>query len=369
LAIVLAHGRDTSVLVGASIAAYTLPGVAAWLFLARRVAAWDPRKLVLAEAVLRAVCLGAVAALATAGILTPFLYVVLLGASSLFGLLGVSGDLAAVVELLPPSEQLAGNSLVTVASFGATIVGPALAGGLIVVAGSGTTLGVDAASFALLAAAAAASRRIRPPAAQLSESEPDQGPMRALGERARRPAVLGVTVLCVVFFGIYGPVEVALPVYVSTVLHAGASVLGAYWTLFSVGATIGAVAAFQVERLGIWRVLVAVVAGWGACLVPFGFTASTAVGFAALSVGGLLYGPFLPLKRSIIQRSSPPGSLTRIAAASAIFTVPAAPIGTALGGPLVAALGSASTLLASGLATLGAAAAAMVMLIRRRRPR
>lgn len=35
-----------------------------------------------------------------------------------------------------------------------------------------------------------------------------------------------------------------------------------------------------------------------------------AVGFAALAVGGLMYGPFLPLKNTILQRTSPSGSLT-----------------------------------------------------------
>jgi hypothetical protein len=46
--------------------------------------------------------------------------------------------------------------------------------------------------------------------------------------------------------------------------------------------------------------------------------------------------------------------------------VPAAPAGTALGGPLVAAIGAAPTLLASGLATIALAVVAAVLLLRRR---
>ena len=366
LAIGLARGRDTGLLVGAAVAAYTVPGVLAWLALGRAFSRWDGRKLVLAEALLRAAGLGLVAALALAGLLSAAGFVVLLGISSLFGLLGVSGDLASVAELLPAAQHLAGNSLVTVASFGASIVGPALAGGVIALAGPGTALAADAASFALLALAVVASRRFQPPPARSASRQSTRASLRAFG---RQPAVLGITVLCVVFFGVYGPVEVALPVYVSSVLHAGAGVLGGFWTVFSIGATAGALAAPWLERAGAWRVVVLIVAGWGACLIPFGFANSLVAGFAALAAGGLVYGPFLPLKRTIIQRASPPGSVAAVAAASAVFTVSAAPLGTALGGPLVSAIGPSATLLASGLFTVAAAAAATLVLAYRRRRR
>ncbi|HVC39324.1 MAG TPA: MFS transporter [Candidatus Dormibacteraeota bacterium] len=360
LAIVLAHGHGTGVLVGAAIAAYTLPGMVAGMGLGRILSRWDPRSLVLADALLRAGSLGLVAVGAVLGILTPLEYVGLLAVSSLLGLLGVTGALTSVVELLPESQHVAGNSLITVASFAAYIAGPALAGLVIALAGPGPAIGADAASYAVLAGAVVLSRRIQRPPAPTSEA---QSMVRALGALRRQPSVLGITVLCVVFFGLYGPVEVALPVFVSQTLHAGPGVLGGYWTLFAIGATAGGLGASYVQRFGLWRVAVAVMAAWGACLVPFGFVDSVFVGFAALAVGGLVYGPFLPLKKTIIQRHSPPGSLTALAAASAILTLPASPIGTALGGPLVATIGPAPTLLASGLATIAAAAVAAVILV------
>lgn len=366
LAITLAGGHGTGLLVGAAVAAYTLPGVVAWLFLGRFFAGWDGRKLVLAEGALRAVALAAVAVLAALGDLTPVTYVVLLGASSLFGLLGVSGDLAAVVELLPTSQQLAGNSMITVASFGASILGPVLAGGVIAVASAGTAIAVDAASFLVLVAAAALSRRFQPPPPQPTSDR--QGAAAALRALTRQPSVLGITVVCVVFFAIYGPVEVALPVYVDMDLRAGGGVLGGFWAVFSVGAAVGALAVTRLERYGRWRVVVLSVLGWGVCLVPLGLVASLTVGFTALAVGGMCYGPFLPLKTAIIQRDSPPGSLTAIAAASALFTVPAAPLGTALGGPIVGALGAPTTLIGSGVATI-VLAASCIALLHRTRPR
>ena len=369
LAIELARGRDTGLLVGAAIAAYTLPGMVAGLGLGRLLTRWDPRLLVLAEAVVRAACLGGIAAGAAAGFLTPASYIALLGVSSLLGLLGVTGSLTAVAELLPEAQRVAGNSLITVASFAATIVGPALAGLVIATAGAGTAIGIDAGSYGVLILAVLLSRRFQPPARPAGAG---QGMGRALNALWHQKSVLGITVACVIFYALYGPVEVALPVYVSQTLHSGPAVLGGYWTLFGCGATAGALAASSVQRFGLWRVCLAVIAGWGACLVPLGLTDSVAVGFAALAVGGLIYGPFQPLKQTIIQRASPPGSLAALAAASGLFTVPAAPAGTALGGPLVAAIGAAPTLLASGLATIALAAVAAAVLVRRRarlRPR
>jgi MFS family permease len=364
LAIELAKGKDTGLLVGAAIAAYTIPGMVAALGLGRLLTRWDPRLLVLAEAVLRAACLGVIAGGALAGALNPVTYVVLLGVSSLLGLLGTTGSLTAVAELLPDAQRVAGNSLITVAAFAATIVGPALAGLVIAAAGAGTAIGIDAGSYVVLIVAVLLSRRFQPPAPQPAGAAHGMG--RALNALWHQQAVLGITAACVVFYALYGPVEVALPVYVSQTLHAGPAVLGGYWTLFGCGATAGALAASWVARFGLWRVCVAVIAGWGACLVPLGLTDSVAVGFAALAVGGLVYGPFQPLKQTIIQRASPPGGLAALAAASGLFTVPAAPAGTALGGPLVAAIGAAPTLLASGLATVALAVVAAAVLLRRR---
>ncbi|MGH7643910.1 MAG: hypothetical protein ACRENX_13045 [Candidatus Dormibacteria bacterium] len=56
----------------------------------------------------------------------------------------------------------------------------------------------------------------------------------ALRDLAHRPAVIGISLLCLAFFGLYGPVDVAPPLYVSKDLHASAALLGGYWTAFAV---------------------------------------------------------------------------------------------------------------------------------------
>jgi MFS family permease len=163
LAIELSRGRDTGLLVGAAVAAYTVPGVVAGLGLGRVLTRWDPRLLVLAEAALRAVSLGLVAAGAAARLLTPAWYVALLGVSSLLGLLGVTGAVASVAELLPEAQRVAGNSLITLTSFAATIIGPGLAGLVIATAGADVAFWTDALSYLVLVVAVLISRRVQRP--------------------------------------------------------------------------------------------------------------------------------------------------------------------------------------------------------------
>jgi predicted MFS family arabinose efflux permease len=105
------------------------------------------------------------------------------------------------------------------------------------------------------------------------------------------------------------------------------------------------------------RVTLLIVAGWGACLVPFAF-APVALTLACFAAGGAIYGPFIPLTYALFQSSVTADQLPSVLAARNAFTLIATPLGTAVGGPLVAALGASGTLAASGAATLALAAVA-----------
>ena len=53
-----------------------------------------------------------------------------------------------------------------------------------------------------------------------------------LGDRT----LFGLLILTLAFHFFYGPVEVALPIFVKQNLHQSAAVLGAFWTCFGIGA-------------------------------------------------------------------------------------------------------------------------------------
>jgi len=138
--------------------------------------------------------------------------------------------------------------------------------------------------------------------------------------------------------------------------------------VFGVGATAGSITAGLARRLPLWLALAAAVIGWGAALAPLGLLRLPAPALACFAVGGLLYAPYPALSATLFQRESPPHLLSQVLAARGALTVLAAPLGTALGGPLTAWLGPQETLLASAAATIatGLAAAAIITARRRR---
>jgi len=107
------------------------------------------------------------------------------------------------------------------------------------------------------------------------------------------------------------------------------------------------------------RITLLIVAGWGACLLPFAF-APIPVTLTAFAFGGLIYGPFIPLTYALFQSSTTAVNLPSVLAARSAVVMVSTPLGTAIGGPLVSSLGASGTLAASGLATLLLAAAAKV---------
>src|SRR5206468_12640682 len=126
---------------------------------------------------------------------------------------------------------------------------------------------------------------------------------------------------------------------------ASAQLLGAYWTSFALGALTATLVTGALRTGNVRGIAIAIVAGWGACLLPFAF-APVPVTLVCFALGGLIYGPFVPLTYALFQASTTGAHLpTMLAARSAIIMV-ATPLGTAIGGPLVGTLGAAQTLTA-----------------------
>lgn len=362
LAVQTAPAGSTGVFVGLALAAYTLPGAAGALGLSRLLRHRTARVLVLASSGLRAGCLGTIALLWAAGALTPYVYVAVLAGSSALSAWGSAGESTLLSQLAGPRGRLAANSLYSAQASLAVIAGPALAGMLVAPLGIGTLLAVDAVSFAFLGIQAWRTRLT----SQAAEEPAGGGAADSGFRQLRRLGLISLTVLTWLFFFLYGPVEDALPVYAAREVHAGAGLLGAYWASFGAGALAASLVTGTLRNRNMRRVTLLIVAGWGVCLLPFAF-APAGVTLACFALGGLIYGPFIPLTSTLLQSSVPPASLPAVLAArSAIITV-ASPLGTAAGGPLVSALGAAWTLTASGAATVGLAVATGIIWARRRR--
>jgi predicted MFS family arabinose efflux permease len=344
LAVRIAPPDRAGVWTGLAVAAYTLPAPLGAAVLAPLVRRFRGTQLIAADAALRAVTLGLVAVLAGAGLLNPVGYVALLAVSSLLHAWGSAGAYTLVAELLPDEDRVTGNALLSTFTQAALVVGPALAGGLTALAGPAWAIGTDAASFAVLAASCwGTTRRGVAPAA------PAAGGWRTI---LGQPRLLGLIAVTCVFFFLYGPVEVALPVHVADELHGSPGLLGLYWTVFGVGATLGGLGAGLLRHRPPWLVVVGIIIGWGAALLPLGLTDAVVPGLVGFAAGGLIYAPFTAICTVLFQRSTPPQALSRVLAARSALTIPSTALGTLLGGPVVSAVGGRPTLLLSALLTI-----------------
>jgi MFS family permease len=365
LAIRIAPPADHGLMVGVAVAAYTLPGAAGAVLLARPLRALAARHLVAADAALRAVTLSLIPLLYAFGALRAGSYVALLAASSLLHAWGLSGQYTLVAEHLPPDSRTAGNALLSGFGMAAFVIGPMLAGLVVAAAGPAVPVAVDAASFAILAVAAATAKGNPSAAGSADAGEP--GRARGFAVIVRSRPLAGLLALTLVYYFLYGPVEVALPLYVTGPLRGSAALLGLFWTVFGIGATAGSIVAGLARRLPVWPVLVVAVIGWGAALTPLGLLRLSVPALACFAAGGLLYAPYPALSATLFQRESPPELLSQVLAARGALTVLATPLGTALGGPLTAWLGAQDTLLASAAATIASGLAATALLTAHRR--
>lgn len=362
MAIQLATPGQGGVVAGLSLAAYTLPGAVGALALGRWFGGMSAQKLVAASTGLRALGLATIVALAATGQLDTFSYIALLAASSLFSAWGNAGLYTIVSQLFTDGRQLPANALLSASQQISIIIGPAIAGMILLKLDGSAILAVNAVSYLLLLTTVA---RLKLPQ-QLAVAR-RAGVVAGFRILAQRPQLASLLLITAVFFFLYGPVEVGLPLYVTGNLAGSGQLLGAFWTAFGVGAVIGGFAGGALARAPRWPAVTAIIFGWGLALLPFGITDNTSATVISFAIGGLIYGPFPAFTISLFQQAADASELTSVLAARSAVTTTATPLGAALGGPLVTLWGAADTLLYSGIATimLAALVTASMLLLKR----
>jgi DHA3 family macrolide efflux protein-like MFS transporter len=187
----------------------------------------------------------------------------------------------------------------------------------------------------------------------------------------RNRSLLGVLLLSFGFFVCFGPVLVALPIYVVVDHHGSAFVLSSYYTAFGIGAVAGGLATGYLRRLPLTATVVGTVLCLGVTMLPLGFGAPLGLSLTAFGVAGLFWPPFLSSSVALLQRGADKEALPSVLAANGVIGVLAVPLGTLPGGPLVDLMGARQTLLLSAALTLaigGVAALVLAVQSARRQP-
>ncbi len=379
LVLQLAPAGSAPVWVAVCAAALVLPGTLVALIRRRSFAPAAAVRVATADAALNALGLGAVPVAAVLGVLDVRVLAVLLAVSSLLSVYGGAARYTVIAAALPERDRLAGNAALSALAQTGILAGPVVAGLLLAlferagqgVAGATIVVAVDAVSFALLAVAyRTAARHLGATADQEADTSVDSDPLAgAAGGTAgstdvavRTPrTVRAVVLLTVVFYGLYEPVAVALPVHVARDLAAPASLLAAFVTAFGVGALLGGLAGGFLGRVP-ERVLVPVIpVGWGLCLLPLALGAPTTVAVAAFGVGAFVLGPYFAVTTTLVQRLTPPALLPHVLTRRGVLLGLGSPLGLLVGGPLVQTVGARGAVLVSALLTIGLGAVAAVL--------
>jgi MFS family permease len=335
--------------VGLVILCFELPGVVTGAFIGRLLDRVQPRLVMGIDNLIRAALIAAMPALYALGVLRLwqiFTLAALAGALSPATTAGVRMFLPHVVR----DDALDRANALTAASMQFSyLAGPVAAGFAVAALGGPWALLIDAASFLLMGLLVLTLPTIA--ISHASRTARTTGGNRWLGFGAlfSLPYVPALTLLALVFFFSYGPLEAALPVYSSQTLHANAGAYGLLWTGFGIGAFLGVI---TLTRLSMrWRPSIAlplIAVLWGALLCPLYFISQLTPAMIFLGLAGAAWAPYTPMETSLLQRLIPAEVRGQVFGARLALVVAAAPLGAALGGVLLQYLSAPLVIAISG---------------------
>jgi MFS family permease len=308
----------------------------------------ERRWLMIAADALRAAAVGVGAALAITHHLTlwELALVVALGG---FGQALFAPAFGSIVPELVPAEMLPqANSLDMFVRTSAGLVGPAVAGLVIAVAGAGWAFAIDAATFlvSMVTALALTPRPFEPP----TERRPAWREARAGFEFVRTHTWLWATLLAGAFANLAsGSRNVLLPFVIKYDLHASARALGFVYAAGSAGALLSSFVFGQkgmprrpvlVAYVG-WSFSIAAIAAYGLGqsiiqLLCFGF-----VGGIGMAIGNALWG-------TLMHQNVPRHILGRVTSIDWMVSLSLWPLGAAGAGLVANVVGARATLVGAG---------------------
>jgi MFS family permease len=337
--------------VGLVILCFDLPGVVTGAIHGRLLDRYQPRLVMGVDNLARAALIAAIPTLYALGSLQlwhVFALALLVGALSPATTAGVR---AFVPHLVDDSDLDRANALTATSLQFSYLVGPLVAGFVVARLGGPWALYIDAASFLLMGVLALT----LPTISRGPSVPPHAAANRWLGFGALFSLrhVSALTLLSLVFFFSYGPLEAALPVYSGQTLHANADGYGLLWTGFGVGAFAGVLTLTRLSRR--WRPSIAlplIAVLWGALLCPLLLIRQLPLAMVFLGIAGASWAPYTPMETTLLQRLVPAEIRGQLFGARHSLVVAAAPLGAALGGVLLQYLSAPLVIAISGVACI-----------------
>ncbi|HTP23218.1 MAG TPA: MFS transporter [Solirubrobacteraceae bacterium] len=332
--------------------AMTIPTIACLLIGGAVSDRFDRRLVMLTADTVRAVALGALAALAVTGVLLFWellAIAVAYGAATAF--FNPASD-ALVPQLVPAHVLPQANSLdQLIRPMALRLAGPALGGLLVSAVGAGWTFGLDAGSFAISVAALLAMSPAPVPAADPDDARSGAREIRDGLRYVRSQPWLWATLVtaAIAYLLFMGPTEVLLPFIVKHRFADGARDLGLIFAAGGLGSLACAltVGQFGLPRSGLtfmylsWTVATVAVAGYGLAKGLWGLMLASVL-FNSLETAGTIAWA------TVKQRHVPSQLLGRVSSLDWLISIGLLPLSYALTGPVSAGLGARQTLIWAG---------------------
>jgi MFS family permease len=261
---------------------------------------------------------------------------------------------AFVSQLVPPEDLASAVSLNGVVMNSARVVGPALAGVLIVTVGTTPCFAVNALSYLAVVGALVALR----PLQKQTPAHRRRGAVREGLRYARGRQQLWLPLVMMALVGLLAfNFAVILPVLARTTFHGSGGTYGLMSTVLSVGSIAGSLGVGFIHHPS-RRLLVAAALAFGLCLAATAGAPSVPLVCVALALTGAAAFSFVTLSSTTLQLHSSAAFRGRVMALWIFVYIGTTPIGSILsgwmisaGGPRVALLvGAGPCLVAAGIA-------------------
>jgi MFS family permease len=327
-----------------------LPAILTSMVIGSLIDRFQPRAIITMDNGLRTIIIGLIPILYWFGMLQLGLLFLLTFFAGMLVPATEVGLRTILPDLVEDKDLDAANMLWSFSLNLALVLGPAVAGLLVASFGGPSVLLVDATTFAIMALVA-----LTIPIVERNKPLPQAPLSERLGLRQlwKLKVVRYTTLLSLVFFFSYGPLEAALPLYSEAILQTDARGYGLLWSALAVGALLGTLSSTTLSRrlrLGVALPLVALL--WGASLLPMAFTSRLWLACGLLFLGGLMWGPYTPMETTLLQRNVPKAQLGRVFGARSTLLTAGSPLGLAVGGILLAYVPSTNVIAFSALACI-----------------
>ena len=316
----------------------------------------DPRLLMAADNAARGLLIAVVPALLWLHhLVVADLYPIAV-ASALLSAVTEVAEAALVPRMVDDEHLESANSLLAANWELASIAGPVVSGVIVAAVGAGFALLLDAISFTVMSALCLrlpaftpAKRPGRP--GRLEHPARSERPARrdwlGLGLLLRFPAAAVLTACSVGMLCLDGLATVLYPVYCRTFLHVSAAGYGVLVSAAGLGALFGVVAgAGLFGRLPTWSRVGAVIASGAPLFGLLRVAPDLPVAAILLGLATFGWGPYFALDRTLMQRLVPDDLRGRLAGARMAISSAGFPLGSAIGGALIGAIGVPAMILA-----------------------